>query len=209
MSIPFAENDLILFTGDSITDCFRDRADPDSLGMGYVAMVCGRLGLDYPSLNLRFRNTGIKAERTCDLLNRWNCDCIEIQPNWVSLMIGINNVYYRYDRNDPTSLEQFEQEYRELLQQVKERTEARLMLCTPFLLPINDFVLGMREDLDPKIAVIKKLAKEFGAILVDFDSAFSAALQNASPHYWSCDGVHPSIGGHALMAQTWLRAAQL
>ncbi len=204
MSTPFKENDLILFTGDSITDCHRDRENPDSLGMGYVAMICGRLGLDHPGLNLKFRNTGISAERTCDLLKRWDRDCIALQPNWVSLLVGVNNVYYRYDRDDPTPIDSFESEYRQLLQQIKDNTAARLILCSPFQLPINDFVKGMREDLDPKIAVIKKLAAVFDAIWVDFDAAFVAAQQRHIPSYWADDGVHPSIAGHALMAETWL-----
>ena len=204
MNTPFKENDLILFTGDSITDAERDRDNPESLGMGYVSMICGRLGLDHAELNLKFRNTGIKKERTCDLLKRWDRDCIDLQPNWVSLLVGVNNVYYRYDRDDPTPVDTFEAEYRELLQQVSDKTSAKLILCSPFQLPINDFVAGMREDLDPKIAVIKKLAGEFDAVWVDFDAAFAAAQQRHIPSYWAEDGVHPSIGGHALMAETWL-----
>ncbi len=204
MSTPFKENDLILFTGDSITDCERNYDDPNSLGMGYVAMVCGQLGMKHPELNLRFRNTGIKKEKTCDLLKRWNHDCIDLQPNWVSLLIGVNNVYCRYDRNDPTPVDVFESEYRELLLRVKDGTDAHLILCSPFQLPINDFVAGMREDLDPKIEVIKRLAGEFDAIFVDFDAAFVAAEQRHIPSYWAEDGVHPSIAGHALMAETWL-----
>ncbi|MBN2684319.1 MAG: SGNH/GDSL hydrolase family protein [Pontiellaceae bacterium] len=208
MSVPFRENDLILFTGDSITDCFRDRADPESLGMGYVAMICGQLALRYPELNLRFRNTGIKAERTADLLKRWQHDCIDLRPNWVSLLVGINNVYYRYDRNDPTSLDQFEREYRELLRRTVDETGVNLILCSPFLLPINDFVAGMHEDLEPKVEVMKSLVEEFDALWVDFSSTFDSAGQKTGPHYWSADGVHPSIGGHALMAETWLRSVE-
>lgn len=204
MRTPFRENDLILFTGDSITDCERNRDDPDSLGMGYVAMICGKLGMDHPELNLKFRNTGIKKERTYDLLKRWDRDCIALRPSWVSILIGVNNVYYRYDRNDPTPIDIFEREYRELLQRVKDETEARLVLCSPFQLPINDFVAGMREDLNPKIGVIKNLADVFDAIWVDFDAAFVSAQQRHIPTYWAEDGVHPSIAGHALMAETWL-----
>ena len=204
MSAPFKENDLILFTGDSITDGGRDRINPASLGMGYVGMICGRLGLDHPALNLKFRNTGISADRTCDLLARWDRDCIALQPDWVSILVGVNNVYYRYDRNDPTPVDDFEREYRELLQRLKDETPARPILCAPFQLPINDFVAGMREDLDPKIAAIKGLAGEFDAIWVDFDAAFIAAEQRHIPSYWAEDGVHPTIAGHALMAETWL-----
>lgn len=204
MSTPLGNNDLILFTGDSITDCRRERSIPDSLGMGYVSMICGRLGLEHPELNLRFRNTGISGDRTGDLLARWNKDCITLEPSWVSILIGINNTLRRYDNEDPTPEKRFEIECRELLQQVKDRIGARLILCSPFLLPVREEMARMREDLDPKIAILRALADAFDAIWVDFDAAFVSAQQRHIPSYWAEDGVHPSIAGHALLAETWL-----
>jgi lysophospholipase L1-like esterase len=195
MSTPFKEGDLILFTGDR---------NADSLGTGYAGMICGRLGVLHPELNLRFRNTGISGHRTRDLLARWEEDCLALRPDWLSILVGVNNAWRRYDSNDPTPVEVFESEYRELLEQVRDKTDATSVLCSPFLLPINDFVTGMREDLDPKIAVIRKLADEFDAVWVDFDAAFTAAQQRHIPSYWAEDGVHPSNAGHALMAETWL-----
>lgn len=204
MNVPFKESDLILFIGDSITDCRRDKDVPETLGMGYVGMIAGRLGLDYPQLNLRFVNRGINGNRTCDLLARWDGDCIELQPDWVSILVGVNNTWRRYDSNDETPDMKFEQEYRELLQRVKDETDARIVMCSPFLLHVDSSIEGMREDLDPKIAIIKNLAIEFGAIWVDFDAAFVAAEQRHVPSYWAGDGVHPSEAGHALMAETWI-----
>lgn len=205
MSIPFKKNDLILFAGDSITDCGRDRNDPASLGMGYAAMLAGQLGFEYAELDLRFRNTGIGGDRTCDLLARWDRDCIDLNPDWVSLLIGVNNTWRRYDADDPTPDTVFEAECRELLQRVKNETSARLVLCEPFLLHTVESVSRMREDLDPKIAILKKLAAEFDAIWVEFDAEFIGATESQTPAYWAFDGVHPSIAGHALMAAAWLR----
>ena len=102
MSTPFKANDLILFTGDSITDGGRNRNNAQSLGDGYVNRVAERLCLDHPELNLRFQNAGIGGDRTCDLLARWTTDCIDLQPDWVSILVGINNTWRRYDSNDPT-----------------------------------------------------------------------------------------------------------
>lgn len=200
----FKDNDLILFTGDSITDGDRKRNDAQSLGEGYVNRVAGKLGLDHPELNLRFRNTGIGGDRTSDLLVRWDADCIDLHPAWVSILVGINNTWRRYDSNDPTPDHVFESEYRALLARVKRETSAKIVICSPFLVHVDDSIGHMREDLDPKIGIIRKLADEFDAVWVDFDAAFVSAQQRHIPSYWAEDGVHPSVAGHALMAETWL-----
>lgn len=204
MSVPFKQDDLILFTGDSITDCGRDRNDPLSVGMGYAAMAAGRLGLDHAELNLRFLNTGVSGDRSCDLLARWDSDCIDLNPDWVSILLGVNNTWRRYDTDDPTPVDVFEAECRQLLQRLKDKTTAKVVLCSPFLLHTSPLIEQMREDLDPKIAIIKNLADELSAIWVNFDAAFIAAQARHIPAYWAPDGVHPSIAGHALMADTWL-----
>ena len=202
--MPFKENDLILFTGDSITDCGRNRNDSKSLGDGYGNRVAGRLDQEHPELNLRFCNTGVSGDRTCDLLARWDADCIELRPNWISILVGINNTWRRYDSNDPTPDDVFESEYRALLTRVKTESSAGLVICSPFMVRVGDHIGRMREDLDPKIRIIRKLADEFDAVWVDFDAAFVSAQQRHIPAYWAEDGVHPSGAGHALMAETWL-----
>ena len=209
MKLPFNKDDLILFTGDSITDgCHNQEcilADPASLGTGYPSMLAGRLGFEHAELNLQFRNTGISGDRTCDLLTRWEADCTDLKPDWVSILVGVNNTWRRYDADDPTSESDFEAECRELLDRVKSKTSAKLVLCSPFLLPTDESVTRMREDLDPKIKILKKLAEEYGAIWVDFDAEFIAATERQTPAYWAFDGVHPTVAGHMLMADTWLR----
>ncbi len=206
MSHPFSEGDLILFTGDSITDCGRDRNDAASFGTGYVQMLTGQLRFEYPELNLQFRNTGISGDRTGHLQVRWDRDCIDIQPDWVSILVGVNNTWRRYDSNDPTPDDIFEAECCNLLERVKNETGARIILCSPFLLHTDESVVRMREDLDPKIQILKTLAGEFDAVWIDFDAAFVAAQLRHIPSYWAEDGVHPTTEGHALMAETWLSA---
>ena len=205
MKLPFKQNDLIIFIGDSLTDCRRDKDVPDTLGMGYASMVAGRLGADYPELNLRFINRGIDGDRTCDLLVRWDTDSIGLKPDWVSILVGVNNTWRRYDSNDPTADSVFEAEYRELLKRLSDETDAQLVLCSPFLVHTEPTIAAMREDLDPKIKIIKKLATEFNAVWVDFDAVFIAALSRHIPDCWAPDGVHPSVAGHALMADAWIR----
>jgi len=95
MNLPFHEKDLILFTGDSITECHRDQDDPDSLGLGYAGMIADRLGQVLHPRKLRFRNTGISADRIQDLCRRWDRDCLVLQPDWISVLIGVNNTWRR------------------------------------------------------------------------------------------------------------------
>ena len=139
------------------------------------------------------------------MIERWNRDCLALKPHWISLLIGINDMWRRYDQGDPTPVDRFEQEYRILVDRINDELNARLILCEPFLLPITEDHMSWREDLDPKIEVVHRLAREFKAILVPLDKVFKEASLRQIPAYWAPDGVHPSLAGHALIAQAWLR----
>jgi lysophospholipase L1-like esterase len=206
MSLRIAENSLVLFQGDSITDCGRNRQQPDDLGYGYAALIAHWLSALVPERKLRFLNRGVSGNRVRDLLARWDTDCIALQPDWVSILIGINDTWRRYDSNDPTPVEAFERDYRALLQRTRERTRAQIILMEPFMLHVTPAHREWREDLDPKIEAVHKLAKEFGAILVLLDKLFTQASQKREPAFWAADGVHPTPAGHALIAQAWLKA---
>jgi Lysophospholipase L1 and related esterases len=198
-------NAVVLFQGDSITDCGRDRANHKSLGFGYAAMAAAWFSALYPESGVTFLNRGISGNRVKDLLARWEDDCLALQPDWVSILIGINDCWRRYDRNDPTPVEEFYDGYRKLLTLVRERTKAGLILCEPFVLPYPEDRKAWRVDLDPKIHAVRELAREFGAYYVPFDGIFAQAATRTPPQYWAEDGVHPTLAGHALMAQAWLR----
>lgn len=201
----FKENDIILFIGDSITDCGRNYADPASLGVGYALMAAARLGLQDPQKKLTFINRGISGNRAIDLQQRWDKDCLELNPTWVSIYIGINDTWRFYDSGQETTAAEFEAIYRDLIERTKESTGARLVLVEPFVLPVPEDRKGWRQDLDPKIHVVRELAREYGALLVPLDGLFAAASAKAEPAYWAGDGVHPSPAGHALIADAWLR----
>lgn len=208
MALLFKENETVLFQGDSITDCGRDRNAADSLGRGYALMIAGLLGAAHPDLSLRFLNRGISGNRARDLKKRWTEDCIDLQPDWLSILIGINDTWRRYDRNDPTSAEDFEADCRAILERAVEETEARIVLIEPFLLPCPDDRIAWREDLDPKLEALRGLAREFHTILVPMDEAFAALSDTPAPEYWAPDGVHPSPAGHALIARRWIEAVE-
>ncbi|MDF2651864.1 MAG: family lipase [Paenibacillus sp.] len=206
MGVPFKQGDIVLFQGDSITDAGRVRENPSDLGKGYALMTSALFGSSYPEQQVTFLNRGISGNRVKDLRSRWEQDCIELGPSWVSIYIGINDCWRRYDRNDPTSVEQFEEGYRELLVRTKEELGAKLIMIEPFVLPVPEDRKLWREDLDPKINVVRELAREFGALLVPLDGIFSQASMLAPSSFWAPDGVHPSPAGHALIAKAWLKA---
>ncbi|WP_152392627.1 SGNH/GDSL hydrolase family protein [Paenibacillus guangzhouensis] len=200
--------EVILFQGDSVTDCARHYNNPDDMGNGYANMVAGLFSALYPKHRVQFFNRGISGNRVVDLQSRWQADCLDLKPNWVSILIGINDVWRRYDSNDPTSVEQFKAGYRDLLRQTKEKLGAKLIICEPFVLPVPEDRRAWREDLDPKIQAVRELAAEFEAIYIPLDGLFAQHATETPPAYWAEDGVHPSVAGNGLIAKAWLQAVQ-
>ncbi|MCL6605476.1 MAG: SGNH/GDSL hydrolase family protein [Paenibacillus sp.] len=201
----FKTNDVILFQGDSITDWGRNYEDASSLGVGYALMVGSRLGHMFPEKNLTFFNRGIGGNRAVDLQERWDKDCLELKPTWVSIYIGINDTWRCMDSGEETTPEQFEASYRDLIERTRKSLDAKLVLIEPFVLPVPEDRKGWRTDLDPKIHIVRELAREYGALLVPLDGLFAAASVKAESSFWAPDGVHPSPAGHALIADAWLR----
>ena len=198
----------VLFQGDSITDAGRDKADPESLGGGYAMMAASWFSAARPEHNVRFINRGISGNRAADLEGRWQADCLDLEPNWVSIMIGINDTWRAFDSNDPTTAEAFGASCRAIVTQTAEQLEARLVLMEPFVLPWPEDRKAWRADLEPRIEIVRALADEFDAVLVPLDGIVNAAAQKRPPAFWAPDGVHPTPAGHALIAQSWLRAVK-
>lgn len=208
MSCFIKNNSIVLFQGDSITDAGRSRTNDNDLGYGYPSMIAAFFSAKYPEKNVKFINRGINGNRVKDLKARWKEDCIDLKPDWVSILIGINDCWRRYDSNDPTSVEDFEKGYRDILTRTVKETNARLILCEPFVLPVPEDRKKWREDLDPKIHVVRQLAREFNAIFIPLDGIFAAASVKKEPAFWAADGVHPTSAGHALIAMEWLKAVE-
>jgi lysophospholipase L1-like esterase len=207
-NLPFKTGERILFQGDSITDATRQRDDFASLGDGWVMLLKAWMDARYPDLQLEFLNRGIGGNRAVDLEQRWQKDCLDLKPDWLSILIGINDTWRRYDSNDPTSTESFARSYENLLRQVREQTGAKIILCEPFLTHTPEDRLTWREDLDPKIGLVTELAEKYGAIYVPLDKVFAQAVKSRPADHWAGDGVHPSRAGQALIAQAWLNALQ-
>ena len=197
-------DEVVLFQGDSITDAGRE-ADASGMGWGYAALVAAWHAAAHPELPVTFVNRGVSGDRVPDLKARWQADCLDLKPTRVSIMVGINDVWRRYDAGDPTDLATYEAGYRDLLVRTVA-TGAGIILLEPFVLPVPEDRRTWREDLDPKIAAVHRLAKEFSAILVPLDRLFATAATRRPPAFWAGDGVHPTLPGHALIARAWLDA---
>ena len=202
------DGQVVLFQGDSITDAGRSRENLDDLGFGYAALTAAWFAAANPGKMVHFINRGISGHRAGDLRARWQADCLDLKPDWVSIMIGINDTWRRYDSGDPTSVETYQDNLRALLE-MSAKAGQRLIILEPFLLPVPADRVGWRVDLDPKINAARELAREFKAIYVALDGLFASVSAQRDPAFWLPDGVHPSLAGHALIAQAWLKATEL
>ena len=198
----------ILFQGDSITDWGRDRSDYHDLGSGYPKFAAEAIKNRHPEDEFEFINLGISGDQTDSLVKRWQTDCIDIQPDIVSIMIGINDVWHRAAAKEWLSHEKFEENYRFLLTEIKEKTHAKIIMIEPFLLPVPDKEF-FREDLDPKIGIVRKLAREFADEYIATDGLFAEKSVHADPTSWAYDGVHPTEAGAHAIAKAYADSADV
>ncbi len=198
----------ILFQGDSITDGNRGRgADLNHVhGHGFVYLLAARVGAGAPEQNATFLNRGVSGNTVLDLARRWPKDTLELKPDVLSVMIGVN------DSSKGVTPEVFEKTYDELLTAARAANpKLRLVLCEPFLGATGaaiDKSPGRRERLALLVPVVRRLAAKHGATLVDFQKVFDDAQRRAPSSYWIWDGVHPTTAGHQLMADEWERVVR-
>lgn len=202
----FESGEHILFIGDSITDCGRrDVCAP--YGNGYMSLVQAFVTARYPELGLRWTNRGIGGNTVRDLAARWDQDVIAERPNWLSVKIGINDVWRSFDSNgegaiDPT---EFEDTYRSLLQRTTDELECGLILIGPYVIDA-DRSDPQRARTADYASIAHGLAAEFDALWVDTQTAFDLALESTAGTDWAADRIHPNLAGHAIIAQQVLRA---
>ena len=194
----------ILFQGDSITDADRNRRKAHDVGTGYVMMVAERFLAKHPEVNVRFLNRGISGDRVRDLRKRWEKDCLSLRPGVVSILIGVNDTLETFFWGEPSSVESFEEDFVSILNLTRKNLDAQIVLLEPFLLSLSKEQIVLRQDIDARIKVVRKLAKEFKTDLVQLDLIFSEAAKVKTPEFWSMDGVHPTPAGHGLIAESWL-----
>ncbi|MEM1109116.1 MAG: SGNH/GDSL hydrolase family protein [Planctomycetota bacterium] len=218
--MPLTPQDVVLFQGDSITDCGRDRDrqlpnDPASLGEGYAAIVARHLIEKIPGAGVTVHNRGISGNRVWQLRDRWQEDCFDLQPTVVSILIGVNDTWHGTAKGQPndvpdggTSLGEYDRIYRELLQNTREKLpDATVVVCEPFVLECGVVTeLNFHPDIDERIKLVHAIAADLADVFVPFQSAFDDAVKKEPPAYWAEDGVHPTEAGHQLMADAWIEA---
>lgn len=207
---PIRDGHVVVFVGDSITDCGR-RAHAAPYGEGYVKLTIDLITAKYPDRRITYFNEGIGGNTVEDLRNRWIDDVLAHKPDWVSVMVGINDLH-RTLRGEPTAVppEKFERLYRECLELTRERTSARLILLDPFYIS-TDFDSGSFRSkvlslLPEYLAVVEKLAREFGAVHVRTHERFQQLLRHHPPGRFCPEPVHPNLSGHLVIALALLEA---
>ena len=197
--------------GDSVTAA--SRAEPvgeglfEAHGKGYVNMVNSLLWAVYPGHQLRVTNMGTAGHTVRELKARWKRDVLDLKPDWLSIMIGINDVWRQFDLpHQPechVGLEEYEATLDELVKRTKPKVKG-LVLMTPYIVEPNPEE-PMRARMDAYGAVVKKLAKRHKAIFVDTQAAFDAALQHIHPMALAWDRIHPNSSGHMILARAFLK----
>ncbi|MEW2547300.1 SGNH/GDSL hydrolase family protein [Streptomyces sp. NPDC047002] len=210
MPLRLPSDATILFQGDSITDTSRRTLPGDGLGNGYARMAADLLRERHPASAATFVNRGVSGDRVCDLRARWDEDTLALRPDLVSVLVGVNDTWRRYDSGDATTTAAYERDYRHLLVRVRDGLGARLLLVEPFLVPVEAEQWEWREDLDPRIHVVRRLAEEFDAPLLPADGLLNAAArEHGGARAVAGDGVHPTPLGHAVLARAWAELVAL
>jgi len=202
----------ILFQGDSITDAFRkpDEFNPAfQAGNGYVFLIASRLGRDFPDQDFVFINRGVSGNTIQCLAKRWVPDAVDLSPDVLSLLIGVNDTVRAVKgKGEGTGLEFFVDTYRDLLAASrKANPKIRFLLLEPFLVPAGSVTSEWLDCLAPRRAAVEKIANEYGAVFVPLQKLFDEALQAAPAAYWAFDGIHATHAGFQLIADAWLEAA--
>ncbi len=202
----------ILFQGDSITDAGRNRKkqlpnDAASFGSGYALMAAASLLESFPDRNLSIYNRGISGNKVYQLAERWDLDCLDLEPGLLSILIGVNDYWHKRNGNYNGTVEVYEQDYRALLERTrKELPGVTLLICEPFSVDGGTAIAeGWQEELTPYRQVARKMSEEFETLWIPYHDLFKRALEFAPAEYWCPDGVHPSMAGAQMMAHAWVK----
>ena len=208
MMIP--PNSKLVMIGDSITDCGRQRpigeAYADGLGNGYVSLVDALLCSTYPGHHIRVLNLGIGGNTVLDLEARWQSDVLDLRPDWLSVMIGINDVWRQFDSNPAPEQVITRERYTAVLEKLIGSTRPALkglVLLTPYYIQ-PDRSDPMRAMMDQYGAVVRQVALKYNALFVDTQAALDDVMKDIPPLSLAQDRVHPALAGHMVLARAFL-----
>ena len=197
----------ILFQGDSITDADRSYTDDNKRGLGYPQLVTARLGYDAAG-EYNFINRGISGNRIVDVYARIKKDIININPDIMSILIGVNDVWHEINYNNGVETEKFEKIYGMLIEEVKAACpQCKIMIFEPFVLPgtATEFAWdSFRKGVDEKAAACRRVAEKYGLEFIPLQEKLNALCEKVPQPYWLWDGVHPNAPAHELIAREWM-----
>ena len=213
---PLKKGAVILFQGDSITDAGRDRRakgpnNSNAFGRGYPFLIASSLLMNQPDLDLKIYNRGISGNKVPDLDARWQADCIDLKPDVLSILIGVNDIWHKLNGKYDGTVQSYEEGFAALLEKTKkELPGTRIVICEPFVLRCGAVKDNWFPEMTERTAAAKRVAKAAGATWVPFQEALDAEVKKGTaPAYWAADGVHPTMAGHMLMAKVWGEATGL
>lgn len=211
-NVKLAKGDVVLFQGDSITDAGRDKRKqvPNAqaaFGRGYAWMAASQLLVAHPELALTLHNRGISGNKVHQLAGRWGKDCLDLKPDVLSVLIGVNDIWHGLNGRYDGTVETYENDFMKLLEHTRAKLpKVKLVVCEPFVLKCGAVTDKWFPEFDKYRASARKVSDAHGAVFVPFQSMFDEAVKYAPPNHWAGDGVHPSPHGASLMAHFWLRA---
>lgn len=205
-------NSKFVMIGDSVTDCGRAKPYGEGLfgaiGNGYVGIVCGLIEATYPERKIRVINMGNGGNTVRDLKERWETDVMDLKPDWLSIMIGVNDVWRQFDSPLITEQHVYLEEYKKTLEYLVKSTLPTvkgMVLITPYYMEPNKRD-NMRSTMDQYGEAVKEIAKKYGTIIVDTQAAFDELLKHFHSASIGWDRVHPNITGHMIIARAFLDA---
>ncbi len=199
----------ILFQGDSITDALRSRENEIFRGSGYATLVSAALGLDQPN-EFEFINKGISGNRVIDLLARVKADIINLAPDYMSILIGVNDVWHELPNKNGVDAIKYEVYYNMLIEEVKAALpDIKIMILEPFVLKgtaTSTYWDDFYGEVTKRAEAAKRVAEKNHLVFVPLMDKFVEAQKSAPAEYWLFDGVHPTAMGHEIIKREWMEA---
>ena len=198
----------ILFQGDSITDCGRG----EGLGIGYPLLVTAKLGFENPN-EYNFINRGISGNRIVDVYARIKKDIINLKPDYMSILIGVNDVWHEFSEKNGVSAERYEKVYNMLIEDIfAELPDVKIFILEPFVLKgagTEENWDRFRPEVELRAEAAKRVAQKHGLIFVPLQDKFDNAVENGDTAYWLSDGVHPTAAGHEIIKESLIEAIDM
>ena len=197
------QNSTLLFQGDSVTDCQRNRENDNEVGNSYVSIIKEYLS----KYNIKVINRAIAGNRVDHLLNRFDKDFKEVNPDNLILLIGVNDTWHDYPNSKKTSV--FEEQFELLISKIKQEMNCNIMILEPFILGFKQEYIIMRDDLNEKINVIKKITNKYNIEYLSFENDFNNLITKENEEEYSLEGIHPLPKGYQVMANKIISNLQI